>query len=76
MKSALLELAERCGRATGKDKDAVISTLLEQKRKLEEALRECSDVLGDIPAPHSWPLWTRMCEATRNARALLSGGGE
>lgn len=52
---------------------AALSTLQEQKRKLEEALRESRDVLGAIPAPHSYPLWERMCRAIRKAEIALGG---
>jgi hypothetical protein len=38
---------------------------------LREALEECRGVLSNIPAPHDYGLWQRMCRAIRRAEQEL-----
>jgi hypothetical protein len=36
-----------------------------------EALRECADVIGSIPAPYNHRIWVNMCSAISKARAAI-----
>jgi hypothetical protein len=40
--------------------------------ELVEALEEARGVLADTPAPHSFPLWGRICRAIQSAENALT----
>lgn len=49
-----------------------ITQQAEEVARLREALKGTKDALDSIPAPHSFPLWQRMCAAIRKAEAALN----
>lgn len=51
--------------------DAVLA-ILPDADELAEALDECLNSLGQIPAPMSAPLWFNMCGAMKRARTALA----
>lgn len=51
--------------------EAALAQLQAENERRDALLREARGVLGDIPAPHSWPLWDRMCAVTSKIDALL-----
>lgn len=74
---------ENCEVAGDNDRDVlrhnIIATLspritrqAEEVARLREALKGAKDALDSIPAPHSFPLWQKMCAAIRKAEAALN----